>query len=211
MMALLCSSVAEVRFHSQFDSFFDYKSRARIGANRATSMSTRPLLSMTLAGTIGFAGDAVVQRVERPTSSWDDFDWGRSARMACFRIPQAPFVELVWRRFDAAALALKLSGPRAIAFKVACDQTLLLPSLTVVFFVVQGLLEGNSVRASLERARVEFWPTVQAGVPFWTTVHVGTFGFIPANYRIPYTSLASVMWTSIISHKNQACRNRLQL
>lgn len=179
---------------------------------------------------IGCTGDAIVQHME---ASWreealakaapeaspgdeaaaapavahaNEHDWGRSARMAAFRAPQAPILAHVWGRFDTWALRLGLSGPLAVAFKVSCDQALLNPTVTTCFFASQGAMEGVPWGEVADRVRLGFWPTVTAAFQYWVFAHAITFSVVPVPFRIAWTSSAAVVWTAYLSHTNQGLK-----
>jgi hypothetical protein len=161
---------------------------------------------MATAGVIGGLGDALVQYYERQkhsSSSSTDHDFFRTMRMVAYRVPQAPFLDAAWRSFDVAATRLALSGARGVAFKVALDQILLNPTMTVYFFMSQSILESVSFDAAWSRTKEGWWPTVCAGCQYYCVVHTGTFGFIPVKYRIAWASGAAIVWTAYMSHSNQ--------
>jgi hypothetical protein len=191
------------------------------------------LVQMGTAVVIGCSGDAVIQRME---ASWSkdprpqplaaaaatataggaaavahahaehEHDWGRSGRMAAFRLPQAPLLAHVWGKFDAWALRLGLVGAPAVAFKVGCDQALLNPTVTTAFFTSQGLMEGCSLTEVGDRVAKGFWPTVTAAFQYWVFAHAITFGVVPVKYRVAWSSTAAVAWTAYLSHANQGLR-----
>jgi hypothetical protein len=124
----------------------------------------RALGQMATAGSIGALGDALVQRYERPGMTLAEYDHQRSLRLVAYRVPHAPVVDAIWRRFDQYAIALKLVGGRAVAFKVVADQVCCNPLFTVLFFLSQSALEGLSFNQACERTRQGFVPTALAGI-----------------------------------------------
>ena len=127
-------------------------------------------------------------------------------RIIAYRVPQAPVLDIVWRRFDVAAVALSLTGVRAAVFKVVCDQTLLSPYFNVIFYSSQALLEGGSLGEAATRARHGFWPTWLASLQFYGCVHLITFGVLPPHLRIAWNSCAAIAWTAFMSHQNQTLK-----
>ena len=156
--------------------------------------------AVATAGTIGVAGDALIQtQVERRLQ----YDWQRTGRMVAYRVLQAPIIESAWRSFDLMAARLRIVGARAVAFKIVADQLTLMPAFTATFFVIQALLEGEKMERALQRSSVAFWPTVILCGPYYSTVHIVTFGFLPVQHRLAWSSVCAVGWTAYISYANQ--------
>lgn len=176
----------------------------------ASQVAKRALTQMGTAGTIGMIGDGLIQYYERQGSQRAqhqlEHDWGRTARLCAYRTAHAPVCDAIWRRFDAAAAARQLSGGRAVAFKLCCDQAMLNPTFTACFYLSQSALERRTAEEAVERLRHGFWPTVFSGVQFGCVVHSITFGVVPVNYRIAWNSITAVFWTAYISHMNQGLR-----
>ena len=160
------------------------------------------------AGSIGTAGDVLMQELEKPGSvTAGRLDTNRTLRMLAYRIPQAPILDLIWKRFDAWALALRLHGARAVVFKVACDQTLCSPLFISMFFTTQSLLEGQNFWRACERTKQAAWPTWQRGVQFYGCIHIFTFAFVPVTWRIAWNSGAALFWTAYLSHANKTLQD----
>lgn len=178
-------------------------------ATRRATMTSRMLLQhMATAGCIGAGGDIMMQEIESPgVVTQADLDSPRTARIVAYRVAQAPLLDLFWKRFDAWATALKLSGGRGVIFKVACDQSLCSPFFLTMFYVSQGLLEGRSLAEACQRTRAAAWPTWLSGFKFYGCVHIVTFAFVPIRYRIAWNSCAAVFWTAYLSHTNQTLRH----
>ena len=160
----------------------------------------RAASQMTMAGGIGIAGDLAMQVLEGAEQP-SELSAARSARLAAFRIVQAPILDVAWQQFDR-RIVLR-SAARTVAAKVAADQLLLMPPFAAAFFFVQGKLEGLSTDECVDRVRRAFVPTVRAALPFWGCAHVVTFAVVPSAYRVAWTSLASIGWNAFMSHTNQ--------
>eukprot|EP00406_Dinophysis_acuminata_P022507 CAMPEP_0179334330 /NCGR_PEP_ID=MMETSP0797-20121207/65878_1 /TAXON_ID=47934 /ORGANISM="Dinophysis acuminata, Strain DAEP01" /LENGTH=173 /DNA_ID=CAMNT_0021047595 /DNA_START=48 /DNA_END=566 /DNA_ORIENTATION=- len=153
---------------------------------------------MATAGVIGAVGDVSIQLIEGSAPA--DLDPRRTARLSVYRSVQAPIVDMAWQRFDR---WITLPGMLGVAAKVVADQSLLMPPSLVCFFTSQGLMEGLSWEASLDRVRRSWLPTLQVCAPFWCTVHLCTFSLIPSHLRIAWASFAAVFWNAYISHANR--------
>ena len=164
-------------------------------------------------GAIGVVGDGLAQHYERPQggppltlATWDG---ERSSRLVLYRVCQAPILETVWKSFDVAAVRLQLSPLRAVLFKVAADQALLLPSFTVIFFLSQSLLEGESVARAVERTEEGFFPMLCSGFQFYSVAHLVTFGVVPVGLRVAWANAVGTFWTAFMSYSNQSLRKRM--
>ena len=153
------------------------------------------VLAAVTGGTIGVAGDVLMQQLE----GQQRIDSARSSRVAAYRAWQAPILDVVWRIFDQRIL---MKGVGGIAAKVAADQLLLAPLFLSSFFVTQSLFEHRTLVESITRAK-ETFPAA-----YWCCVHLVTFGVMPTRYRIAWSSVASVAWTAYMSHCNQQARQR---
>lgn len=147
-----------------------------------------------------------MQTYEHPELTAADYDKERTMRVVAYRVPQAPILDKCWRRFDSWAAALRLSGGRAVAFKVGCDQLLCAPLMAVCFFMSQSTMEGHSLADGVERTQRALWPTWQRGLLYYGSIHCLTFSVVPPSYRIAWNSCAAVVWTAYLSHCNQELR-----
>ena len=178
-----------------------------------------------VAGVIGVAGDGLMQMKEMQAKeemefdcvrswqefncarSWQEFDCARAVNLACFRMAQAPIVDLIWQSFDR---RITVAGPAAVGLKVLGDQLLIAPPSLTAFFICQSALEGESTSASVERAKTMFAPTYTLCLPFWCCVHTVTFGLIPSHFRIAWASLCAVGWNAFLSNQNQTAKEEAQ-
>lgn len=186
------------------------KSFANGGSPRAVpplpcGFSSAAMGKMLVAGIIGLMGDGLVQHLEQPaghTLTVANFDWPRTARIAAYRIPQAPVLDFMWAWFDDIASRAGLTGAKSVAFRILLDQFILLPTFTIIFFVSQGLLEGLDLAACFARTAEGFLPMVIRGSPFWGCTHIVTFGVMRPRYRVAWVSTAAVVWTAYMSYAN---------
>ena len=175
----------------------------------------------TISATVGIVGDGIAQEFERSkkrgniqtdkswlTSYANDWDGARALRVAAYRASTAPVIDIVWKMFDSAASRLRLTPIPAVAFKVAMDQTFLMPTFTCVFFISQSLMEGQSWSAALDRTREGFIPLAIACFQFYSIGHIITFGVIPLRFRVPWNSVLASSWTAYMSYSNQDLRRR---
>eukprot|EP00619_Florenciella_sp_RCC1007_P004125 CAMPEP_0205930818 /NCGR_PEP_ID=MMETSP1325-20131115/26150_1 /ASSEMBLY_ACC=CAM_ASM_000708 /TAXON_ID=236786 /ORGANISM="Florenciella sp., Strain RCC1007" /LENGTH=114 /DNA_ID=CAMNT_0053300265 /DNA_START=12 /DNA_END=352 /DNA_ORIENTATION=+ len=106
------------------------------------------------------------------------------------------------------AAARSLVGWRGVAYKVALDQMLLMPPLTVAFFMGMGMMEAKTMAESYARLETCFVPCVGAAVLFWVPTHIITFSSVPVAWRITWVSTAAVSWTVFMSYMNASEQRR---
>lgn len=161
-------------------------------------------------GAIGVVGDCLAQHYERPQGgpplTWENWDGERASRLVFYRVWQAPILETVWKSFDAAAARLQLSSIRAVLFKVAADQVVLMPGFVVIFFMSQSLLEGESVARAVERTEDGFIPMVCSAFQFYSVAHLVTFGVVPTGLRVAWANAVGTVWTAYLSYSNESLR-----
>ena len=95
---------------------------------------------------------------------------------------------------------IRFRGASAIAGKIAVDQFVFTPPLTVCFFAYQSLVaKGSSASDALNLAQRETWPTLLYNWSFWGIAHVITFTSIPLEHRVAWIALKSLLWNGFLS------------
>jgi protein Mpv17 len=106
-----------------------------------------------------------------------------------------------WNYFDVVSTLENPPSQTTIATaKLAVNQFLIVPSLYMpLFFAVTGSLAKLDFDGSMERARSMYIPLIKRNYFFWLPMQFVQFLFIPADWQILYISLASLLWTVILS------------
>jgi protein Mpv17 len=101
--------------------------------------------------------------------------------------------------------------------KVACDQGLLSPVMTVLFFTFMKVLEDitgglpyRDITPGLLLVRAQsavsckFLPTMRACYCVWPLAHVINFSLVPSSQRILYINAVAIGWTAFLSLQSAA-------
>lgn len=169
---------------------------------RSTQITSDMMRIAALSGTIASTGDVLTQIKDglRSTEQWDAL---QTRNVCMFRLLHGPIVDACWRWFDVRA---PFAGSLRGAVLRACfDQAFLMPPSISAFFLSQGLLEGLTLDASIERVRHSFLPAAQIAVPFWLCGHTVTFWAFPPHLRMPWAQCVSLRRARRPTHYTRAC------
>ncbi|CAG7784962.1 unnamed protein product [Allacma fusca] len=90
----------------------------------------------------------------------------------------------------------KGTTPRIVVKKCLIDQFLMTPNILVMFYVGMSLLES---REDIFAELIEkFVPTFITSSCFWIPIQATNFTFIPAQYRIVYIAVCTLIWVNIL-------------
>ncbi|OWY93667.1 Peroxisomal membrane protein PMP22, partial [Phytophthora megakarya] len=103
----------------------------------------------------------------------------------------------VWYNFLEKAVRGK--GTASMVKKIAADQLIFSPPLSLAFFTYAGVSEGNPLLATVETAVAKLPPTLAVNWTVWPLVHVGTFGFVPLQYRVLFINVVNIGWSAFLS------------
>ncbi|KAG6598128.1 SYM1 protein [Phytophthora cinnamomi] len=182
-----------------------------------------PLLTKGVTSAVLFGiGDRVAQRIERSESAGDNGDPNsddpddrhglhRTARMMLWGGVLFAPVGHAWYNFLERAVRGK--GAAAVAKKIAADQLVFSPPLSLAFFTYAGCSEGKPLRDTVDTAVAKLPPTLAVNWTVWPLVHVCTFGFVPLQYRILFINVVNVGWSAFLSRmasKDEQVSSRLE-
>jgi hypothetical protein len=196
--------------------------RAAANAVRATAaqydglLSRQPFRTSTLTGAIlGWAGDALTQRrqlLEQATEHLQSldvqpevpqqFDIRRSLAFTVFSAYMSGPVNYVWlvQLHRAVAYVAPNGGARALACKMALQASILQPLIFLPsYFAFNGIVRGWSRQDTLDRARREYWPTLQYVWAFWTPAVAFAFGVLPMRQQPAFFALVGFAWNACLS------------
>ncbi|CAG7730478.1 unnamed protein product, partial [Allacma fusca] len=105
----------------------------------------------------------------------------------------SPTLYYWYKWFDA---KFKGTAPRMVVKKCLIDQFLMTPNLLVIFYVGMSLLENKE--DILAELKEKFVPTFITSSCFWLPAQAINFTFIPAQYRIVYIAVCTLMWVNIL-------------
>ncbi|KAF4323600.1 hypothetical protein BBO99_00001955 [Phytophthora kernoviae] len=155
-----------------------------------------PLVTKGVTSAILFGvGDRIAQRIEGSETddngdkddSADRHGLKRTARMVLWGGVLFAPIGHAWYNF--LEKAVRGTTRAAVAKKIAADQLLFSPPLSLTFFTYAGVSEGKPLREAVETAVAKLPPTLAVNWTVWPLVHVCTFGFVPLEYRILFINL----------------------
>jgi protein Mpv17 len=167
--------------------------------NTSHPVLTKSAVSATLSG----AADLVCQRYE---SRSQETDWHRTARMSSWGLlVNAPAGHFFYAALDR---LIQWRGSSAVALKIAVDQLIFTPPLTVGFFLFQELASGGGAASAVEAAATETVPTLLYNWTFWSVAHVITFTFVPLEHRVAWVALKNFTWSGFLSWRLSRLRSQ---
>ncbi|KAJ2595888.1 hypothetical protein H4R99_005152 [Coemansia sp. RSA 1722] len=177
----------------------------------------RPLLTISLTnGAMGAAGDILAQTLvpqqqqtsgstsqSTPSVAVQYNPW-RTLRFFAYGCMFGP-VAYRWygfldRRFPMSAVRGKMAA--TLGKRVAADQIAFAPVAIAAFFAVMGTMEGKNL-SELKTGFRERYPEALAGnYVLWPAAQMLNFSIVPLIYRVPFSSLVSIVWNTYLSIVN---------
>lgn len=172
-----------------------------------------PLLTKCITSGVLFAlGDMLAQRLEangepraheavaeKPVSepSWD---YKRTARMVIWGGVLFAPVGHGW--YNLLERMVRSSGKAAVMQKIALDQLVYTPPLTLAFFTTTKLMEEATMDKfpyATSHAFDKLVPTLKVNWTVWPVIHLCTFTVVPLQYRILFINCMSIGWSAFLS------------
>lgn len=188
-----------------------------VWARYNSALATHPLLTKVATGTCIYAsGDVTMQRLEArsassgagasPRTPWR-WDAARTARMCAYGgLWLSPFLHNWYRVLDKMVIG---TGLRALAPKLALDQTLAAGANMVMFFTITKTLEGQTPAQVRDTLRDRLWPTMLSLWCVWPAVQLVNFTLVPLHRRVLVVNLVGVGWSTYLSYvgnrQEEAC------
>jgi len=92
------------------------------------------------------------------------------------------------------------TAPQHVIGKIAIDQLLWTPPLTICFFSTMKVLEFYSDPTLMNMIQMEIegklWTSLKTGWTVWPLIHLVTFTVIPLRHRILWISTANLGWST---------------
>lgn len=173
---------------------------ARFRATYDRWLRERPLATKALTSAALFGlGDRIAQRLETSEAS-DDDEWAglkRTGRMMVWGGLLFAPAGHAW--YNVLEKAVRGSGRAAVAKKIALDQLVFTPPVTLAFFSAMQCMEGRPAGEALRASAAKVPPTLAVNWTVWPLIHVGTFGFVPLPYRVLFINFANIGWSTFLS------------
>lgn len=87
--------------------------------------------------------------------------------------------------------------------KAVVEQFTYGPAASVTFFYGMSLLEFKTHKEAVTEVKQKFPETWKVAVCVWPVVQTINFSFIPEKNRVPFVSMASLLWTTFLAYMKQ--------
>ncbi|KAJ1835861.1 hypothetical protein LPJ63_000783 [Coemansia sp. RSA 2711] len=102
-----------------------------------------------------------------------------------------------------------LSGKaKAVAKRIAVDQTVFAPFASGAFVAGMGILEGLDLDDLRERIRVQYPRVLLVGYLVWPAAQLINFSIVPLIYRVPFGSMVGLFWNTYLSWSSAQLKHR---
>jgi hypothetical protein len=85
-----------------------------------------------------------------------------------------------------------------VASKVVADAMIHDPVQIVAFFAFMEVVEGNSMKATAEKIRNEFWPLFVVDLCFWPAFQTLNFRNIPVKHQLLAVNAACILESTFL-------------
>jgi len=161
------------------------------------------------SGIVGGVGDALMQQYTRRNSD-TPFDYRRLAvftSVAAFYI--APVINVWFNWLNGLPMPANFNTVGKALVQMAIDQTIGATVITAGFFFAfefaqrafppYGTFKESFLDAGLKSTKNNLWMTLIANWYCWPVINFVNFLYIPLQYRVLFSNLASVFWNMFLS------------
>mmetsp|Transcript_6215 Transcript_6215/g.9071 ORF Transcript_6215/g.9071 Transcript_6215/m.9071 type:complete len:332 (-) Transcript_6215:116-1111(-) len=176
------------------------------------SLRTNPFATnMITGGVLAAMGDAIAQSREKD----QPYDAKRAGAFVafdiCYRALQTTLFPTIVAVCDGHFLGSLLPASAAVGqnldlnYLAVLEQTLanqfgVIPFFYYpLFFTLTGAVQGLTMEANIERAKITVVPLLKRNWSFWIPVQYFQFGFVDEPLQIPFLCVAGLAWTCILS------------
>ena len=89
---------------------------------------------------------------------------------------------------------------RAGITKASVEQLTYGPFAGCSFFFLMSLMEMKTFGEAVNEVRNKFFFTYKIGLCYWPIIQTINFSLIPERNRVPFVSVASLMWTTFLAY-----------
>lgn len=170
------------------------------------ALATSPLTTQVETGiALAVVGDAIAQKTQ---TSDQPYNANRAVSFAAFDACYRALQHFAYPPMIAACSGAVLGQllPDNINFAAALEQALvsqliLIPLLYYPpFFAITGLVQGLTLKETIDRAKETAWPLMIRNWLFWIPIQLMVFAFVDdQNIQIPILIATGLVWTIILS------------
>ncbi|PSC71174.1 hypothetical protein C2E20_5468 [Micractinium conductrix] len=161
------------------------------------AVKANPVLTKALTSFVGFAiGDRIAQGV----AGGGSYDVLRCGRLSLYGLLlDGPVGHAWYKLLDKHVYPEAPTSTKAVLIKMALDQLVWGPAMTLVFFAFLKTLEGHP-ELIVATIQAKFLPTMLANYVLWPLAHLVNFRFVPTDYRILFNNVVAIFWTTWLSY-----------
>lgn len=151
----------------------------------------------SVAGVIQFLGDVIGQmwalgEISDPFSAFAMGLYGFASGIFVFRWYQT-VEEIFSRKRRPLSVNRKVIDP---LLKMAADQLLVSPVLTLFYLAYAGFVDGKSSKGVIYFVKRSFFPVMLASYKVWPLIQLVNFYFVPLRLRVTFVNTASLLWNA---------------
>ncbi|CAG8595277.1 12099_t:CDS:2, partial [Ambispora gerdemannii] len=146
------------------------------------------------------AGDLIAQNIVEKDN--DKYDFKRTVRMVAFGTIIAGPAIANWYRFLDKFVTIK-NPNKALLARVAIDQAFFAPCFIAVFFGAQGVMEGKSRQAIMQKLKTAYPNALINNYRIWPAVQLINFRFVPLQHRLMVVNVVALGWNTYLSIENR--------
>lgn len=159
---------------------------------------TRPIVTASItSGALMGGGDVLCQTLQGKGVPEEGYDGKRVIQMASWGVVIYGTIAHGW--YSGIEKVIRCNGARGTVAKVAADQFVLTPPLTIAFFSWQHYFAGMDLRKALVLGVDRFPPTFKVDLCVWPWVHLVTFSIMPVAFRVLWVNGANLLWNCFLS------------
>lgn len=167
------------------------------------SLQSRPIVTKMITSFITFgSGDIICQQIEKSKNKNKNFDIMRTIKQGTFGFLVTPYLHLQFCKI----MPWLFNGKGTInAVKsVAYDQLIGAPIFTCLFFTFLDMSNGKNFNESTKELEKKLMPTLYMNWKIWPVLMFINFSFVPVAYRILYSNIAGMFWSTYLSSAQNA-------
>lgn len=152
------------------------------------------------SGVLMSIGDLMSQEIEQrsaKSTSTQQFDWTRNAKMFVVGAAQGPLHHYFYGWLDRAYIG---STVKITTIKILYDQLIMSPACIAAFFYTAGWMDGKGNSQCTEEFQSKFIRVYITDWLIWPATQFLNFYYLPPKYRVIYVNFVTMLYNIFLSH-----------